>query len=648
MIRKYSFVVITILCLCSCSAFCLKTEGCSSPLYSKEPKYPVSAIPEELQKNADQIIREYTLNIEVKSLNSLVINVHRVVTVLRESGMENIDTRVHYNQNSKVNSIHAIFYDSDGFEIEHSKSSEISDESAIRDGAFYTDERLKRVKITRMDYPFTLDFSYEVVIHKLLFFPVWCPQDDYRSAVEYSKLTVTAENDLLPRFKELNISQPAVIEHTKDLTTVTYTVKDIPAIESEIYSIPFQERVPTVHIAPNDYRTQGENFDFRTWKSFGLWVYHLIEGRDIIPEKIKNQVLERIKDKQSKLDKIREIYKYVQQNTRFVSVEIGIGGWQPMEASRVAETGYGDCKGLVNYTKALLSVAGINSYYTLVNAGAESNDILSDFPSKQFNHAILCIPMENDTIWLECTNQSIPFGFLGSFTANRHVLLITPDGGILAKTPEYPGKKNTLIRKIDIELDTNGYADIVSTSHFKGLRYDDVEEMENMAEKDMGKILLRRIKASAATIQKISYTYNKDRDPEAIENIKMSIRSFASRTGKRLFLPFNLFGDISANINELTSRKTPIFFRYSYIDTDTVQVHLPSGFQVESLPKVTEISTQFGNYSLRTTQKGDVLTFVHVVGINAGRYAPESFTQLASFLQTMSKEDKSNAVLIKK
>ena len=295
-----------------------------------------------------------------------------------------------------------------------------------------------------------------------------------------------------------------------------------------------------------------------------------------------------------------------------------------------------------------MTAAGITSYYTLVNAGEEVSDIFPDFPSNQFNHVILCVPQETDTVWLECTNQLQPFGFLGSFTANRHVLLITPEGGKMVKTPEYPETVNTQNRKTVIELDTNGNASVSVRTIYRGLQYEDVAGMENKSVQDLEKILFRRIKASSVKIKKINYSFNKDQIPEAMETIDLSVRSLAVRTGDRIFLPFNLFGNITASLNEVSSRKTPLNFRYSYIDSDTVEVHIPSGFRIESLPAVADVSSQFGHYQIRISQKEDVLLYYRVFEMKKGRYVPESFMEFKKYLQTIALAEKNNAVLIRK
>ena len=644
---KYILILISCLFLSFIPVSGMKCPGLSASGISKEPKYPVSAIKDELKKDADVVIREYSESIEIKSLTSIVIDVHRVITVLRENGLENANLEVYYNQDSKVNSIHAICYNAEGYETEHSKSSMILDESAIPDGSFYSDDRVKRLKVIGIAYPFTMEYNYEIVLHKLLHYPAWIPQDDYRLSLEHSAFSLVAKDELLPRFKEFNLPNPARVDHGKGETAVSYVFENIPAIEAERYSIPIKERVPAVYIAPNDYRALGEDFDFRTWKSYGMWIYNLNRDRDILPENTRKQLMDVLKDKQTKLEKIKETYHFVQQNTRYLNTNIGIGGWQTIEASTIAEKGYGDCKGLVNYTRALMSAAGITSYYALVGEGGEAQDVFVDFPSNQFNHVILCVPMENDTIWLECTNQSIPFGYLGSTTTNRHVLLVTPDGGILVRTPKYEGSANTMNRKIIVGLDSTGNASVGITARCRGLQYEDVMGMENKSEQDLEKVLYPTIIMPSATIKKINCSFKKDRDPEARVTINLSVRSFASRTGNRIFLPFNAFTNINTSLNNLSNRKTPVFLRYSTIDSDTVEIHLPPGYKIESLPSSVEVSSQFGHYQLTTMQKDNVLTFFRTIERKEGRYPPESFTEYTAYLQKIARADKSNAVLIK-
>ena len=147
----------------------------------------------------------------------------------------------------------------------------------------------------------------------------------------------------------------------------------------------------------------------------------------------------------------------MQQKTRYISIQVGIGGWKPMLASEVDRLGYGDCKALTNYTRALLSEVGITSYYAKIYAGRGKRKSLDgNLVSQQSNHVILMVPFERDTTWLECTNQKIPFGHLGSFTDDRDALVITPEGGMLIKTPKIPVEENIQNMSGDLTIQENG------------------------------------------------------------------------------------------------------------------------------------------------------------------------------------------------
>src|SRR5690606_36041786 len=103
---------------------------------------------------------------------------------------------------------------------------------------------------------------------------------------------------------------------------------------------------------------------------------------------------------------------------------------------KVAVNNYGDCKALSNYMKALLKEAQIPSQLVIVKAG-KNKDLWADFSAiGQANHMILCVPMVKDTVWLECTSQRNPYNYLGSFTGDRNVILVSDEGGKVVKTPK--------------------------------------------------------------------------------------------------------------------------------------------------------------------------------------------------------------------
>ena len=94
------------------------------------------------------------------------------------------------------------------------------------------------------------------------------------------------------------------------------------------------------------------------WQTYGAWQYQLLNGRDQIPPTLKEELQKA--DSQNcnthLIEKIAAVYQYLASTTRYVSIQLGIGGLQPIAAADVHRTGFGDCKGLSNYMRAMLTV----------------------------------------------------------------------------------------------------------------------------------------------------------------------------------------------------------------------------------------------------------------------------------------------------
>jgi len=192
--------------------------------------------------------------------------------------------------------------------------------------------------------------------------------------------------------------------------------------------------LPSVSIVPENFNYIKPG-SFESWQKYGEWQLSVDEGLDDLTEKEKitiNQLTNGISDPKKQ---IAILYHYMQDNTRYVLVNIDLGGLKPYPASYVCNNRFGDCKALSNYMMAMLSFKGIKSYKIDVNAGDISTKIHNNFPSQQFNHVILAVPLANDTIWIECTSNYLPVNYLGSFTQNRPVLWIEPNKSRILQTP---------------------------------------------------------------------------------------------------------------------------------------------------------------------------------------------------------------------
>jgi hypothetical protein len=341
----------------------------------------------------------------------------------------------------------------------------------------------------------------------------------------------------------------------------------------------------------------------------------------------------------------------MQNRTRYVSIQRGIGGFQPFDAKSVDQLGYGDCKALSNYMVALLKEAGIKAYYTQVYAGEKNRrPVPKDFIVDYFNHIIVAIPNKVDTIWLECTSQTAPFGYLGNFTCDRYALMITDNGGELVKTTDYTASQNTQGRIADVHLDISGDAKAKVRTTYSGLKYDDqgLDAYLNSSIDDQKKWIQKSTAIPSFDITSFSMINKKDRVPSATVNMDLNLKRWASVSGKRIFMMPNLMNRSTFLPEKIESRKTALKLQMGYIDLDTIRYHLPEGIYPEFLPEPAKIRSRFGEYEATFTLDDGSLVYIRKLKMNKGEFPPESYKEFSEFYKSINKADNTKIVFLSK
>ena len=612
-----------------------------------EKIYPVSAIPDEIKQGSHAVIRNETMVFELYSPSNATLTFKHAVTVFDESGDDYNLMVVPYNKSTRVVRFDGKIFNSEGTEIDKLKSSEVRDNSAISGFSLYDDERVRYARMVAPTYPYTVEYEFEIVFTGLITYPSWSPVDDEMVGIENSEFIFKAPKDMEIRYREFNLPSPVSINAEGNGIIYRWELRNQKPVRFEEYMPPHHEIFPVVYMAPVKFSMDGFSGDLSSWKEFGTWIYKLNLERDSVPptafQKI-NDLVSNIKDQK---DKIKRIYKYLQENTRYVSVQLGIGGYRAFDALYVDEHGYGDCKALVNYMHALLKCVQIPSFSALVNAGANKNDIVTDFPSQQFNHVILCVPNSGDTVWLECTSQNVPFGFLGEFTGNRHVLLITQNGGTLIKSPAYPKEINTQVRNGKVEINPEGSAAATIATELKGLQYDQARAYLYADRETQKKWLYSQINIPDFELKDFSFSEQKDPEPAISETLEISLARYVTTSGKRIFFQPNLMNQIMYTSAVLDSRLYDFNFTWPYIDVDSIAFILPADFHLEFIPDPVEITCQFGTYSARIIPMENKILYIRAIERNQGRYPKEAYPEYREFVRKINSADKMKLVLVK-
>ena len=343
------------MCLMQFKFICFIVLFSSTILLAQKSEYNTQSIADSLKENANAVVRLNQIDISISSQRSMNIKTKRVVSVLNEKGLGAIDATEYYSKTSSVKSIEALVFDGLGNEIKKIKRKDFKDQSAVSGSTLFSDDRIIYLDYTPTQYPFTIVYQSEVETSNTAFIPQWYPLSDYFVSVEKSILNVNYPDNLGFKKKESNFSDFKIKKITDSSTQLSYTASNILAQKEEDYSPGFSAIFPKVMMGLELFHLENVDGNAKTWAAFGQWYSDkILSGTGELSEETKSKMRTLVGDEKDPIKKAKLIYNYVQQKSRYVNISIGIGGWKPMLASDVDRLGYGDCKALTNYTKALL------------------------------------------------------------------------------------------------------------------------------------------------------------------------------------------------------------------------------------------------------------------------------------------------------
>ena len=618
--------------------------------FGQNERYASFLIPEELKENANAVIRERNLELKVLAQDEVLFFEQTVITILNEYGMANLDLSESHSPKRKIQQFDVRILNALGTEIRNFKKKDFRDMSAADGFSVFNDTRLLSLDYTAVSYPFTAVITKEIRGSNTAFLPAWSPLSGYLVSSEKESVVVSFEPALGFGYKEVNFDSRFAIEKIESANEIRFSAKNIKALKGEESSPEFIKIAPVVYFKVEKFNLEGTNGQAANWKDFGKWYYdNLLVGTDALPMETQNKIKGIVGAEKDPVAIARLVYQYVQDRTRYVSIQVGIGGFKPMLAADVDRLGYGDCKALVNYTRALLAVCGVTSYYTIVHSGRGSRvGLQSDFASVQGNHIILALPVNGENIWLECTSQLSPFGFQGTFTDGREVLVVKPDGGEIVKTPALNGSLNQQSTKGSYGIMSDGSLEGALEIESKGSQYDSAYLRERFSLRDQESYYKEYFdNIGSLKLGKISFQNDK-KLVSFKQSIALSGLNYASQANDRLIFPVNAFNAQSYSPKRYRNRENPFQVTRGYLDEDQIEIDLPEGYAVESLPADLVLKTKYGEYELKVTKVSEKkLSYKRVLLLNDGLYPKEEYDAYRQFREQISRNDKAKIVLLK-
>jgi transglutaminase-like putative cysteine protease len=553
--------------------------------------YSLMAIPEAIKTKASIIIHVENIDLEVENLEKATLKVHKIFTVLNEEGKKALAFNEYSSKFISLEEAEIKVFDSNGKVKEKYKKKDMRTmsvgEGLIEDGyvTYY--------QITTTTYPLTVEFNYEQKIKSTLLIPDYRFMDTDEGIIE-SNYTVRVPAEIGLRYKSFNTSiRPEISEEGK-YKVYKWVVRNLPPIEYEEGMASARSKYPYIAIVADNFSYYGFPGDLSTWKSFGLWIKDLYKDLDILPADRQQFFTQLVKDAATEKEKVNRIYNYLQQNFRYVSIQLGVGGLKPFSAEFTDQKKYGDCKALSNYMKAALKSVGIKSYVAIINAEYNEEPVDPDFPSNDFNHVILCVPAQKDSIWLECTSSTVEFGELGTFTENKNALLITDDGGKLVSTPKSQSTSNifSTVTNVSVSDDLSAETETIFTTkgEYRQIMNDILKEKKDHQKE--------------AIVFYFGFKQPDDFELSGIQSsgafkseLKMAIAKVPEfSAGSKLFINPRVHKMWLNTLPKPENRKFDFYFHFPFEKYDTTIYKIPAGLKPDVLLKEKEIKCDYAFY----------------------------------------------------
>nr|WP_320153913.1 DUF3857 domain-containing protein [uncultured Draconibacterium sp.] len=592
----------------------------------------------------DAILLQQKTSVTIKK-NDLSRTKSFEILINNREGEKYAEIAILFSSLSKVSNITAYIKDKNGKIVKKLKKSDISERSYFSNGTFFQDQFVKEFRLKHHIYPYTLYYEYEEMEDEFIFIENWIPILDMDVPTLNAELVVRAGKNI-----DISYKNKFVSSFKKDSTDNEYLYKwqvhYNGSLRDESFCPPLRNHVPLVQVVPRNFRFE-INGSFESWKTYGIWQERLIADLFEIPDdevKTIEQLTSNIEDQKIK---IRKIYEYVQNETRYINISLETGGLKPYPARYVSLNHYGDCKALSIYFMSLLKTIDIESYYAKLSAGSPIEEVDHSFPSLQSNHIVVCVPIKGDTLWLDCTSDN-PFEYIGTFIQNREAFVIKGEKSFFSKIPELTKNQVLCERHVVIEHEMKNECKAEFFITYRGVAFEALQNLFNSTNTNDKLELLRE------------NLITKGFEPEEIKNhevLKDSMKALIDYSAKSSsfyesygndiiirLIPFDI-----GNIESPVDRTLPVQIDYPFYEKDTIEYAIPINYKIQTYTDNKCFKSKYVTYSISTKIEKNFVKVTKSLLINSGKYPLSEYRDFYSFLkQIVEFENKYYIITTKK
>jgi len=379
----------------------------------------------------------------------------------------------------------------------------------------------------------------------------------------------------------------------------------------------------------------------KKWADMRKWFYDISKTQIVSNDEMQKLVKDIVNKNNGHRKKImQDLYYYVSQNIRYVSIPLDSSYYKPHTAVDVYMNRYGDCKDKSALLITLLKLAGIEARFALLRTRSQG-PIIRKFPALDFNHCIVAVPEIDEYTYLDPTLEFGRFGYMPNEMRDVYIFIVGEEDYHFEKLPlkniNISGSKSVIemgINDNDNSIDVSertdffGMLEVMLRSNFA---YSPEEAVRAECEKALHKIF------TSVSLVDISFQSPKDLDQKFNTTVRYTVRDHIKKAGNLLIFDFPEVFERYRVLISREERNYPIWFPEYEEETMTFIITIPANYRIKHLlPDITE-DTIFGFYKRNVSLVRDKVEVTYYYKTKMLEISSDEYKRYKEFIGYMLK-----------
>lgn len=514
------------------------------------------------------------------------------------------------------------------------------------------DISIKKIMLPNVKEGSVIEYSYKIRTPYYSVIPDWRFQYSIPvNNVEYFVATPQyfTYNTYLVGYIPVNATQPktkAGSGNSFTETYVTYSASNIPALKDEDFVNNIDNYTSTLkmELAMVQYPNQSPERLSMDWPSLTKWIYeHNDFGGELKSKSYFETDLNAVlAGTVSTTDKLNAIFKYVQERMKWDEEE---SYFCEKGVKKAYNEKTGNSAEINLILVAMLRQAGLSANPVLVST---RDNGIALYPNRSaYNYVVAAVENDNKVVLLDATSKNTVPNLLPVRAINWIGRMIRPDGSS-AEVDLMPKVNAKEAITIAASLESSGkVTGKARDQYFDNFGYSYRERFSNISKESYIEMMEKRNKGLIVNEFKVDNL--KDLSKPVMEEYSFEHTAAVDVVGDKVFFNPLLFLAEDENPFKQEKREYPVDFTFPQQMRYSVNVTIPAGYTVESMPKPAMIKMEdgLGSFKYNVQNTGSQIQLLAVYEINHAALPQDYYPTLRDFYMKMIEKQQEKVVLKK-